>query len=142
LREDLAGTYGVSVGASYGWRPISSYTVSISFGSDPERAAELADVVFDQIAKLKEAAPDESEVADVRENFLRTYETSIETNGYWVGELAGLYARDADPEAFLTYPASIEAVTPAMIQEAARLYFDTENFVRVTLLPVEQDPAR
>ena len=138
LREELAGTYSVNVGAGYSWRPIVGYTVTISYGSDPTRAAELTASVFAEIERLKGAAPEASEVADVRESFIRSHETNLERNTYWAGEIAGLYARGGDPLAFLTLPASIESLTPAEIQEAAQQYFNLENYLQITLLPVEQ----
>jgi len=33
------------------------------------------------------------------------------------------------------YPASLEAIAPATIQDAARQYLNVENYVKVTLLP-------
>ena len=46
------------------------------------------------------------------------------------------YQRGMEPGASTrSYPASVEAVTPATIQEAARKYFNMENRVRVTLMP-------
>jgi hypothetical protein len=42
----------------------------------------------------------------------------------------------------LDYPPSIDALTPGVIQEAARLYLDTHNYLRMTLLPVEQQRER
>src|SRR5690606_18720527 len=46
LREDLGGTYGVSVGGSLSNRPIESFAFSISFSTDPARIEELVDSVF------------------------------------------------------------------------------------------------
>ena len=54
LREDLGGTYGVGVSATQTSRPIDRYTITINYGSDPERADELADAVF---AERTDSAP-------------------------------------------------------------------------------------
>jgi zinc protease len=97
-------------------------------------------VVFAEIEKLKESPPEASEVADVRESFLRTHETSLENNSYWISNLSARYQRGADAEDLLEYPQSVEELTPEMIQEAAQLYFDMGNYLRITLLPVEQQP--
>ena len=140
LREELGGTYSVGVSGSNAWRPIESYTLTISYGSDPERADELAAVVFAEIEKLKESPPEASEVADVRESFLRTHETSLENNSYWISNIGARYERGADAEGLLDYPESVEELTPELIQQAARLYFDMGNYLRITLLPVEQIP--
>ena len=112
--------------------------MTIGYGSDPERAEELASVVFSEIEKLKESPPEESEVADVRENFSRTLETSLESNPYWMNQLSQYYRLGVSPVSMLHYPLSIDALTPKMIQDAAQLYLDTDNYLRMTLLPVEQ----
>ena len=49
LREDLGGTYGVSAGVNYTRIPVPEYTVSIDFGSAPERNDELVKAVFAQV---------------------------------------------------------------------------------------------
>ncbi len=139
LREELGGTYGVGVSATYGWQPIETYTVSISFGSDPERADELAGVVLAEIEKLKDAAPGVSEVTDVQENFTRTFETDSETNTYWMNQIGARYQRGDALDGLLTYQETIDALTPELIQEAAQIYFNGDNFVRLTLMPEQQD---
>jgi len=138
MREDLGGTYGVGVSTNYGWQPFEKYSLTIGYGSDPERVEELASVVFSEIEKLKESPPEESEVADVRENFSRTLETSLESNPYWMNQLSQYYRLGVSPVSMLHYPLSIDALTPKMIQDAAQLYLDTDNYLRMTLLPVEQ----
>jgi cysteinyl-tRNA synthetase len=45
LREDLGGTYSVSVNGGYDDVPEARYTFQIRFGSDPERADELREAV-------------------------------------------------------------------------------------------------
>ena len=139
LREDLGGTYSVGVSASQTWRPIDSYTITISFSSDPERADELAEAVFAEIEKLKATAPEESEVADVRANYLRRFETNQESNNWWLNSIVGSYTTGRDILNLLTYEEVVEGITPEMIRAAAEKYFGTENVAHFTLLPVEQD---
>jgi zinc protease len=138
LREELSGTYGVGVSASYAWQPTETYTVSINFGSDPERVDELAAVVFAEIEKLKESPPEVSEVTDVQENFSRSFETDTESNSWWMSQIGYKYQRGEALDDLLTYQDAIDALTPADIQAAAQSYFNMSNFVRVTLLPEQQ----
>ena len=149
LREELGGTYGVSVGSSFSWRPEGQYRLSISFGSDPERVDELLDAVYAEIERLKASPPAEDEVNDVIEAQRRTWETNQESNRWWLNVLDARYRFLLDEldgrypsggrllETLSTYEASLDAVTPARIQELARRYFDLDNRVRVTLLPEE-----
>ncbi|MEO8070283.1 MAG: insulinase family protein, partial [Acidobacteriota bacterium] len=76
LREDLGGTYSVGASAGYSKIPRSEYRVTISFGSDPQRADALAQRLFQEIEQFKAAPPSPQAVNDVKETFLRDLETS------------------------------------------------------------------
>ena len=151
LREELGGTYSVTVGSTFSWRPEGQYRLSITFGSDPERADELLEAVYGEIERLKGSPPTEDEVNDVREAQRRTWETNQESNSWWLNVLDGRYrylldqsdgrypSGDVLLETLPTYGAALEALTPAGIQELALRYFDLDNRVRVTLLPEESN---
>ena len=151
LREELGGTYSVTVGSTFSWRPEGQYRLSITFGSDPERADELLEAVYGEIERLKGSPPTEDEVNDVREAQRRTWETDQESNSWWLNVLDGRYrylldqsdgrypSGDVLLETLPTYGAALEALTPAGIQELAFRYFDLDNRVRVTLLPEESN---
>ena len=151
LREELGATYSVTVGSTFSWRPEGQYRLSITFGSDPERADELLEAVYGEIERLKGSPPTEDEVNDVREAQRRTWETDQESNSWWLNVLDGRYrylldqsdgrypSGDVLLETLPTYGAALEALTPAGIQELALRYFDLDNRVRVTLLPEESN---
>jgi len=140
LREELGGTYGVSVSESTSWAPRAEYRLSIEFGSAPDRAEELTRVIFDEVTRIKRELPTESEVGNAREAFLRDFETGLTQNRFWLAQLAARYRQDLDPRELLDYPASLPLITPDVVQQAARQYFDTERYVQVTLLPEEGGP--
>jgi zinc protease len=136
MREELGGTYSINVGANMNWQPAESYTLTITFGSDPERTDELVQVVFDGIEDLKSEPPEEALVSDIRQALLRTFETGFQENRALLGQLASDYQRGVDPGASIrSYPASAEALTPASVQEDAQQYLNLENQIRVTLMP-------
>ncbi len=139
LREDLAGTYGAQVSASLVDRPHPLYSVSITFGSDPDRVEELTAQVFAEIEKLRAAAPEQSEIDAVTESFRRSYELSLEENGFWLGQLVSAYERGDDPLEILEYEASLLEITPEGVQRTAGRYFDLDNYVQISLLPENWD---
>ena len=145
MREQLSGTYGVQVGRSMTWLPVASYTVMINFSSDPRRAEELARVLFAEIEKLQQAGPTEAEVTDARQGLLRSYETGIKENNYWMSQLVLAYTAGVKPGAaeILQYPQSVEAVTAGAVRTAFQKYFNKDNHIRVTLLPekMTEQPA-
>ncbi|MEX2272400.1 MAG: insulinase family protein [Vicinamibacterales bacterium] len=135
LREDLGGTYGVNASASYAPIPVPEYSVSISFGSAPERVEGLVKAAFDQIELLKKDGPTEKQVDDVREKLLRDYETNMKSNSYLVGQLMFKYQFNDDVSTLFGLNEYYKKLTAATIQEAAKLYLNPANVVKVSLFP-------
>jgi len=133
LREELGGTYSVGVSASASRVPRDEYRVSISFGSDPVRADSLVRAVFAQIDTLQTSGPKPGDIAKVKETLIRSRETNLRQNGWWLGQLLSS-VRDGDPPAAPLDPL-LAALSVDALRTAARSYLDRSRFVRVTLLP-------
>ncbi|MFC1529212.1 M16 family metallopeptidase, partial [Gemmatimonadota bacterium] len=135
LREDLGGTYGVSVNYSASRIPDQEYAVTISFGTDPERLEELSEVVFDEVRKLRTDGPTVEYIDKVRESQRSDREENLKQNSYWLGQLGAYYRQDSDPREILTYEMLIDSLTPELVREAARRYLNLENYIQISLLP-------
>jgi zinc protease len=133
LREELGGTYSVGVSASASRVPRDEYRVSISFGSDPARTEALVRAVFAQIDTLQARGPRPADLAKVKETLIRSRETNLRENSWWLGQLLQS-VRDGDPPAPPLEPV-LAALTVDSLRAAARSYLDRARFVRVTLLP-------
>jgi zinc protease len=135
IREELGGTYGVSVNASPQKIPRQEYQASIQFGSDPQRVDDLVKRVFEEIEKLKTGGPTEKQMTDEKEALLREFETSSKQNGYVLTQIAGKLQADEDVAGVWEAPELYKSLTAAAVQEAAKMYLDTGHYVRVTLVP-------
>jgi zinc protease len=135
LREDLGGTYGVTVGASYAQIPVPEYSVSINFSCAPDRTNELLKAAMTQVESLKATGPTEKEINDTREKMLRDQETSSKQNGYWVTQLLLRYQTGEPLDTLFAMPELYKKVTPKMIHDAAKRYLNPANRVTVTLFP-------
>lgn len=135
MREDLAGTYSPGVGGALSPTPYPHFTVGVGFGSAPERADELAAVVFEEIERLKTDGPTADDLHKVRETQRREWERALEENGYWVGVLTRSAAMGTDPREALAYPELQQTLTAERVREAARRYLRTDRYVRVVLQP-------
>ncbi|MCZ6756813.1 MAG: insulinase family protein [Bacteroidetes bacterium] len=136
LREDLGGTYGVSVSGSMSDRPYESYRVSISFGCSPDRVDELVGEVFREIEALKTSPPDEDDIQKARESALRDHEVGLKENGYWLSRLQFYLERGMNASAILEGPAAwINSISGADLQDTAIKYLNTDRYVQVTLIP-------
>jgi zinc protease len=135
LREDMGGTYGVSVGGSGSRDPVPDYRFSIGFGTAPERLEELVDAVFLEIDSLQTVGPSQEDIDKVKEQQRREYETELRENDFWLGQLVAAERYGLDPRNIITYEEMIDGLTAEMVREAARRYLRTDNYVRVSLYP-------
>jgi zinc protease len=135
LREALGGTYGVGVSSTGARRPSEQFSVSISFGSDPERVEELVGVVFQQIDSLKAVGPTEVEVEKVQEMQRRARETALRENGFWTQMLLNHDRFGTDAREILAYEDLVAALSVDLVREAARRYLRPDTYVLVTLYP-------
>ena len=140
LREALGGTYSVNVSAFISRIPREQYNVSIGFGSAPDRADTLVRAVFAQIETLQAAGPRPADLAKAKETSIRSRETNLRQNGWWLQLLVGSRRDGDDPASRLDLNAQLAQLTPETIRAAARTYLDRARYVRVTLVPEAKTP--
>jgi len=135
IREELGGTYSINAGQNFHKLPRAEYSVTISFGSDPQRVDDLVKRVLQEIEKFKAEGPSEQETKDQKETFLRDFETNSKLNNFLVGQLSYQYEYGEDAAIVWELPDYYNKLNAAMIQQAAKTYMNMDNRVRVTLLP-------
>ncbi len=139
IREELGGTYSIRVRPSYTKFPKEEYRITIGFGSDPGRVEELTSVIFQEIDDLKTKGASPDEVNDAKQAMYRDHETGVKQNRWLLNQLSYKYRYGEDPVGILVYPKTLELLSSEMIQEAAKTYLNTKNYVLVTLYPEKKD---
>jgi zinc protease len=136
LREKLGGTYSPGVGGACSREPREQYVVQVRFGSSPENVDVLSKALFSVVDSLQTVPVSVADVDKVKEEILRSREVEVKTNAYWLGNIA---ARDQAGEDLAglgsAYDEMVKKLTPAMIQAAARQYFNKANYAKFILLP-------
>jgi zinc protease len=135
IREELGGTYSINAGFSYQKFPQPDYSIAIQFGSSPERTDDLIKRVFEEIEKFKTAGPTEKQLNDEKEALIREFETNSKQNGYLLSQISSRFYYGEDPAGIWMAPEFYRKLDAAAIQEAAKLYLNTQSFVKVTLFP-------
>ncbi len=135
IREDKGGVYGIRAFARPEKYPKENYRITISFGCDPDRVKELTDEVNNIIQDMLENKPDELYMTKIKETQRREYEINLKRNNYWLNTLYNYYFNNEDPVQILNFLQLVEKLTDNDIQEAAKKYLETKNFVQVVLLP-------
>ena len=135
LREDLGGTYGVSVKAEFDKRPQEEYRVNITFSCDPARMNSLVTALFRQIEQFKTSGPSSAQVGDVRAALVRDLETNSRDNRYLLDQITFKYEYGEDVTDVFNIRQFYDQLSPSAIRDAARTYLDTSRYVKVTLEP-------
>jgi zinc protease len=84
---------------------------------------------------VKNAPPSQGYVTKVRETELREREVNLKQNGFWLSALQFCYDNGIDPGQILAYTDLIRALTPGLVQDAARTYLNTSRYARFILVP-------
>jgi zinc protease len=135
LREELGGTYGVSVEPRFSSRPSPEYRVTINFSCDPARTSTLVKTAFELIEEFRNTGPADGQVADERSALIRDFETSSQRNRYLLDRLLFKYEYGEDVNDVFNMRQYYDRLTPSMLRDAARKYLDPNRYVEVTLLP-------
>jgi zinc protease len=139
MREDLGGVYGVGAGGRISRSPFQERSFSISFGCDPNRTDELAKAAFDAAAKLAKDGVDDATLDRVKQTFLRTRETDLRRNGFWLGWLASAYKYGDDPALVLDTAPVVARMKSELVQASAKRYLDTKQYYQSVMLPENAD---
>jgi zinc protease len=135
LREELGGTYGVSVSYENSLPLPGDGAVVVQFGSAPETVDTLSKAVFTEVERLKAQGPSADDVARVKEMEKRDLETNARQNQYWVGSLQAVHMYGWDPMSILRRPQRAEALTQQILHGIFKKYFPMDRYTVVTLKP-------
>jgi zinc protease len=135
LREQLGGTYGVSVDVETWHARPSSFAFTIEFTASPDRVDTLAAAALAEIERLRVRGPTDDEASKVRKAAIAHTDAQSQGNRYWAGELAWHALVGWNLESIAKHADDAEAISPSMLRAACARYLDGRRFVRVTRLP-------
>ena len=135
IREQLGGTYGVSVDVETRHSRPSSFAFSIEFTASPDRIDALATATLAEIERLRTRGPTDAEAAKIRKAAIAHSDEQSQGNRYWASDLAWHALVGWSLESIAKHVDDAEKISPAMLKAACARYLDGRRFVRVTRLP-------
>jgi len=135
IREKLSGVYSPQVALNYDQYPKSTLQLIIMFGCSPTMTDSLSQAVFGEIQKIRQNGPTEVDLKKAQEACLRSRETDLEKNEFWLSKLESIYYNHENPASVLTYKDRVNAVTIEDLKNTSNALFNPENYVRVVLMP-------
>ncbi|MCX6261645.1 MAG: insulinase family protein, partial [Bacteroidia bacterium] len=143
MREEQGGTYGVSFNGSPSKFPKPEYTITSSWGCNPDSISKLSQTVLTEMARIKKEGPTTEDLNKVKETMIRERETRLKENNFWVSALQSLYMNGDRLLTLDEYKTFVNSFTGKDIKKIAGKYLDTESYVKVALTPAPKvEPKR
>ncbi len=133
VREEMGGTYGVSVGMSIGSTPYKNYQLSISFDTNEEQFEQIHKQVRHELEMITTEGTPQEQIAKTREYLNKNYANSKENNRGWMHYIESLYTRGFNYEA--DYLDIVNSVSSKDISKMARIVMDSPTNISIIMHP-------
>jgi len=135
LREQMGGTYAVTVlDETYG-DPEEHYRVAVAFDAAPERMDTLQVALDAVLDTVRARTPTAAELAKVAAIQRRTREVALQNNHAWLNTIE-LYDRLKVPLQRIVVP-HVAPLTAADLRVAAQRYLPATAYIQFTALPTD-----
>ena len=135
IREKEGGTYGVSVQAGSSREPYESYSMSMMFDCDPDKADHLKSLIYAEIDLLMKEAPTQEEISKVITTMKKNREQSKPHNNYWMSAIQTYYLRGIDITDPKNFDNIIDKITTKDVKKFTQKLFKGADVVDMTFIP-------
>jgi zinc protease len=140
LREKLGLIYGGGMETSMTRIPYSHYTVGVTLPTGPENVDKVLAATFAEIERMRTQGPDQADLDKVKRTGSRTTASRCARTATGWGAPVLADGRDR-PGSHPDARRARQALSAAEVQDAARRYLNTENYVQVVLYPEKKAGA-
>jgi zinc protease len=135
MREDKGGVYGVSINGSAIKFPEPKFTITSSWGCNPDSIKMLSQTLLNEMGKIKKDGPTEVDLNKVKETLIRERETRLKENGFWISALQNHYLNGDRLLTLEEYKNFVNSFAARDIKAIANKYLNTQSYVEVMLTP-------
>jgi zinc protease len=135
MREEQGGVYGINIDGSPSKFPKPRFTISSSWGCNPDSISKLLQTFLNEMSRIKKEGPGEVDLNKVKETMIRERETGMKENGYWLSVLQNHYLYGDRLLSLNEFKAFVNSFTVKEIKAIADKYLNTEKYVEVALTP-------
>lgn len=135
IREKEGGSYGVGVRGSITNTPIDEATLMMQFDTDPLKQEKLISIIYSEVDEIISKGPRADDLQKVKENMLKKYTEDLAENGWWQSAVQRFYQDKMN--LVDDYKASVEALTPEVIQSTLKNLVSQGNVLEVVMKPKE-----
>ena len=135
IREKEGGTYGVGVQSGSSKEPYESYSMSMSFDCDPDKAEHLKSLIYAEIDKLMKEGPTQEEIDKVTTILKKNNEQSKPHTAYWMSAIQTCYLRGIDVTDPKNFDEIIDKITTKDVKKFTQKLFKGADVVDMIFRP-------
>jgi zinc protease len=91
--------------------------------------------LFGLIKDAQEKGIDQKDLDKVKETWKKQYKVSMQSNDSWLENLSNAFIDKNNPENILDYEQKVDALTVQDLQNAAKKFLSTTNYIKAVLYP-------
>jgi zinc protease len=133
IREDEGGAYSVRVSMTLSKFPVPGYYLNVSFDTDPAKSDKLVGIIHQEIQKLLQNGPSETDLQKAREYFLKQRQEDLKENTWWGTVLGDYYFYGIDN--LTGYEDLVKALDTKTVHAFARKTLEQGNTIEVIMRP-------
>ena len=135
VREEQGGTYGVSINATSQKRPDEKASLLVAFECDPERAAELRQIIYDELEAIAKNGPRQADLEKTVSNMLKTREEASQHNSYWANIIRSYYLNGFDNNDNQNYADILNKLTVKDIKKTVKKVLAKADLLELVFVP-------
>ena len=135
IREKMSGVYSPQVMMNFDQYPKPTIQTVVMFGCSPKTTEKLTKAVFGEIKKIRKNGPTEIDLKKAQESLIRSRETDLEKNEFWLRKIESIYFNHDSPDNIATFKDRVNAITIEDLKLAASTWMKPDHYVRVVLMP-------
>ncbi len=135
LREEMGGIYGGGMGGGIINRPYNHYVINVRFPCGPENVDKLTKAALDLIKSAQDNGIEQSYLDKVKEALRKQNQEEVTQNEFWLSTLTRAWIEHDDPDWILDFNNKVDALTVQDLQQAAKKYFNMQNYIKAVLVP-------
>lgn len=135
IREERGLTYSIFCFARAAEAYPGTGMLMVWFTADPEKAAQAAGLVREEVERFAREGPTDEEMATVRKQFAKSIETSQQEPSYWVNVLGELEYRGTVLQDVKTAMEAYTSYTREELTEVVGRYVTPQRRLQVIALP-------
>ena len=135
IREEQGGTYSVSLNASSQKRPEEKASLLVAFECDPERAAELKQIIYSELDSIAKNGPRQIDLDKTVSNLLKNREENSQHNSYWANTVRSYYLTGIDNNDNRNFAGILNSLTVRDVKKAVKKFLAKADLLELVFVP-------